>query len=175
MLYYKSMPCSKDVFRSGLLSLLLAACDGSIATDPSLPRRGVEVVVDSAVYHLQPWQYGYQVNLAVTVINDGDHDVYLAQHCGFWGLQRADGNTARLELGAYGCSGESRTSPLRIPAGTRYTKTFTLDGSFQPQARPPVTLDNYIGTVKIRYSFTNPSGTDFRSIQSEPFMVLPPA
>jgi hypothetical protein len=159
-----------------LASVLLAACERSTAPDPSLPTKDVRIVVDSAVYHLhRRGSLGFQVNVAVTVINDSDHDVFLSQHCGYYALTRTDGSN--LELGAYACAlpgGVPMPTPIRINARARYTKVFNLYGSIQPQARPQITLEDNVGNVKFSYGFTNESGTASMSLQSAPFTVLPP-
>lgn len=175
---YRSMATrfTRNAFAFVSFAVLVTACRSTIL-DPSLPGRGVEIVVDSAVYHLQPRGTNlFQVNIAVTVINDGDHDVYLGQYCGYYAVRRADGSAT--ELGAYACAvpgGVALPAPIRIPAGTRYTKTFNLVGTIQPQAGPPITLDDNIGKVKFVYGFTNPLGTEIITIESAPFTVLPPA
>lgn len=134
-------------------------------------------MLDSAVYHLSPRNaLVFRVNVAVTVVNDTDHDVYLAQDCGYYWLRRVDGS--RLELGEYECAlvgGGQRQAPLLIASATRYTKAFTLFGSIQPQARPQITLEDNIGSVKFTYLFTNQSGKAFVTLDSAPFTVLPPA
>ncbi|HEX6574960.1 MAG TPA: hypothetical protein VF042_08295, partial [Gemmatimonadaceae bacterium] len=97
------MQLKKIVFPGLLASALLAACEKSTAPDPALPTKGVSIVVDSAAYHLQRrGSLGFQVNLAVTVINDSDHDVFISQRCGYYSLTRTNGS--EIWLGAYGCA-----------------------------------------------------------------------
>jgi hypothetical protein len=165
------------MFALAASAAVLAVCACSSPSDPSLPDKGVEILVDSAVYHLEPrGSLGFRVNVAVTVVNDTDHDVYLAQECGYYLVRRVDGS--RLELGAYSCAavgGGQRPTPLLIASGTRYAQTFNLLGSIQPQARPQITLEDNIGPVKFTYVFTNQSGKAFVTLDSAPFTVLPPA
>jgi hypothetical protein len=167
----------KALFTLASISVV-AACDIGIAPKTFLPGKGVQIVVDSAVYHLQTLQPGqYQVKVAVTVVNASDHDVYLAQHCGYYSLNWADRSTAWLELGAYACAaigGGPVPAPLPIAAGDSYTRVFNFRGSLQPQARPQITLENNIGVMKFRYRFTNPTATTGVSVESAPFTVLPP-
>jgi hypothetical protein len=171
------MRISKGFFALISSAAILAVCACSSPSDPSLPDKGVAIVVDSAVYHLEPRStLGFRVNVTVTVVNDTDHDVYLAQECGYYSVRRVDGS--RLELGAYACAvvgGGQRPTPLLIASGARYTKAFNLLGSIQPQARPQITLEDNIGSVKFTYVFTNQSGKAFVTLDSAPFTVLPPA
>lgn len=171
------MRFANRVFALGSSAVILAVSACSTPSDPTLPDKGVEILVDSAVYHLEPrGTLGFRVNVVVTVVNDTDHDVYLAQYCGYYSLRRVDGS--RLELGEYACAlagGGQLPIPYLIAAGTRYTKTFSLLGSIQPQARPQITLEDNIGSVKFTYLFTNQSGKAFVTLDSAPFTVLPPA
>ena len=154
---------------------LLVACE-STGPEPSLPTKGVSIVVDSAAYHLQRrGSFGFQANVAVTVINDSDHEVFISQSCGNYALRRVDGSS--LEFGAYACAlsgGAPIPTPIRVDAKTRYTKVFDLHGSIQPQARPQITLEDNVGEVKFRYVFTDESGSQSVSLESESFRILPP-
>ena len=157
-----------------LTLVLVSACDGSGPTDPSLPKRGVSIEVDSAVYHLVPRQFGYEVNMTVTIVNDGDSDVYLSKYCGSWRLGRADGDTEWIELGAYACIEENRRDPVTVKAGTRFTETYRLMGFYQRQRNPPITMREYTGSMVFHRTFSNPSGTAWLSLHSQPFVVRPP-
>ena len=161
--------------RAFVLTLVMAcACNGGAPTDPNLPRRGVTIEVDSVVYHLKPTQYGYEVNMTVTIVNDGDSDVYLSKYCGSWRLGRADGGTEWIELGAYACIEEPRRDPVTVRAGTRFTETYHLSGSYQRQRNPPITMREYTGSMVFHRTFSNPSGTNWLSLHSDPFIVRPP-
>lgn len=159
-----------------LLVAISSACEGSLAPDDYLPRKGVEIVVDSAVYHLQTSTYGWYINVAASVVNGSDQDIYLSQDCGYWGVSRPSNSDSYLVLGAYDCAagGLARPAPRLIAAGDRYTETFKLHGGIELQARPQILLENNIGPVLFRYMFTDPLATKGVSVKSTPFQVLPP-
>lgn len=159
-----------------LVATGLASCvsDSSFA-----PSNGLEVAVDSSVYHLTLMSggYWYQMNMNVTIVNNSDKTVYLSQDCGSWSIRRANGDPTRLLLGEYGCAdigGVSRPAPLAIAAGDSYSKPFRIEGTNSPQTRPKITIEDNIGTLVFSYVFTNPDGTGGVSVRSAPFVVAPP-
>lgn len=159
-----------------LFVTIASGCDGSLGPESFLPKKGVEVVVDSAVYHLQTTQYGWSVNVTASVINGSDRDVYLWQDCGYWSVSRPSHDDPALVLGVYGCAfvSSARPAPRLIAAGDRYTETFKLTGELQPQARPAITIENNIGSMLFRYQFTDPLGTKVVPVISLPFEVKSP-
>ena len=165
--------CSAFIFVMGIAT----ACDASLAPPDYLPGKGVEVVVDSAVYHLQTGTPGgWFINVTASVVNGSDQDVYLWQDCGWWDLERPNSSDPYLELGAYACAMDTytRPAPILVAAGDRYTQTFNLRGDIQLQARPQVLLANNVGPVMFRFYFTNPLLTKSASLTSTSFEVLPP-
>jgi hypothetical protein len=163
--------CSAFIFVVGAAT----ACESSLAPSDYLPTKGVEVVVDSAVYHLQPATYGWYVNVTASVVNNSDRDVYLSQDCGWWHLDRPNRTDPYLELGAYACFADATTrpAPVLVAAGDRYTQTFKLLGDIQLQANPQILLANNIGPVVFSFGFTDPFVTKSASVASTPFQVLP--
>jgi len=153
------------------------ACRG----EPVAPlAHGVEIAVDSAVYHLRP-QSGnlwYEISMVVTVNNQSDETVYLSTDCGSWSLRRADENDKTwLKLGEYACAaiGVPRSAPIMIAAHTSYSKPFKIIGSNSPQTQPPITIANNTGTLVFTYVFLTSDGTGAVQLRSAPFKVIPPS
>ena len=157
------------------LVAIATACESSLAPDDFLPRKGVEIVVDSAVYHLQTAKYGWFINVTASVVNNSNEDIYLSQDCGYYGVGRPGEGDLYLALGDYACADGSPGRPASrlIAAGERYSETFRLAGGIQLQARPQILLENNIGPVVFRYMFTDPLATKGVPLKSKPFEVLP--
>jgi hypothetical protein len=158
----------------GMLAVL-SACDSQ---SPLQPAVGVDVAVDSAVYHLRSFFGSYQVDIRSTITNSSDHDIFIGQDC--WDgprLRRSDPADKReLLLGEYACavSSQGSATPLRIAAGAQYTQTFKLSGSNSPQTRPPITIDDNTGSLAMTYALTDSAGKQIGSIASPAFTVVPP-
>jgi hypothetical protein len=159
---------------SGVLAFL-GACDSQ---SPVQPAAGVDVAVDSAVYHLQRFFSDYHVEIKSTITNSSDHDIFIGQDCGDGPrLRRSDPSDKRqLLLGEYACAASSQTTatPLRIAAGGQYTQTFKLDGSNSSQTRPPITIDDNTGSVAMTFSLTDAAGKVLANLASAAFTVVPP-
>jgi hypothetical protein len=157
--------------------IFLFACRG----EPVAPlAHGVEIVVDSAVYHLRPQSGGgwYEISMVVTVSNTSDETVYLSTNCGSWSLRRADENDKTpLILGEYACAiaGFPRSDPIVIAAHTSYSKPFKIIGSNSPLTQPPITIANNTGTLVFSYVFLTSDGTGATQLRSAPFGVVPPS
>ena len=155
------------------VGLGLVACASEKPFDPS----GVNVAVDSAVYHLQPQpgHYWYQINLTLTLVNNKNYDVFVSKDCGSWRLARADeSDKTYLYLGSYGCIESPRQAPLDLAPGQRFSRSFTLAGSNSPDTRPPITIENNTGTLVFEYVLTDPDGRPAGRARSAPFRVEPP-
>ena len=155
------------------IGLSLIACASEKPFDPS----GVNVAVDSAVYHLQPMQGNawFQINLAVTVVNDKNYDIFVDRDCGNWRLARADEtDKTYLYLGSYGCIEGPRQAPLVLSPGKSFTEKFRLTGSNSDRANPPITIENNTGTLVFEYVLTDPDGRPAGRVRSAPFRVEPP-
>jgi hypothetical protein len=154
---------------------IATACESSLAPNDFLPRKGVEIVVDSAAYHLQGNTNGWFINVTASVVNNSNQDIYLAQGCGYWRVSRPNQGDPYLALGDYACAvdGFTPAAPHLIAAGERYTQTFRLYGGIQLQARPQILLENNIGPMLFGYTFTDPYATKGVSLTSGAFQVLP--
>ena len=154
-----------------LMALGAGACSNSTE-----PNANVSVQVDSAVYHLRPDRNAYAITLSATIVNNGDHEVYLSRFCPTFTLARPAGYAGRLEFGQYACAAVGGAAPptLTLSPGATHTESFKLIGSEQPQATPKITLNELIGPAAFGFVVS----TDlkrFKSAMSAPFLLAPPA
>jgi len=154
-------------------AIACVACNADRTVDPAV---GVDVTVDSAVYHLQPYFSWYWIEVKSSITNNSDHDIFIGQNC--WTgqhVRRADATDKRqLLLGEYGCIEEELARPLRIEAGKQYANTWKVWGSNSPQTRPPITIDDNTGTMVMTFVLTDSAGKPIGRIASRTFDVVPP-
>src|SRR3982751_3169766 len=94
----------KLVFPATIVAQMLASCRPETGVVPGPSSIGLTVLVDSPTYHLHPAPGGYDVRLAATVVNETDHEAYIANGCPSYFLRRADSTSGtELYLGQYGC------------------------------------------------------------------------
>jgi hypothetical protein len=156
----------------GLL-IIVGACSSDNAVSPIT---GVDVSVDSAVYHLQPFFSSYWINVRSTITNSSDHDIFISRSC-YDGqrLVRADpADERQLLLGQYSCIEEDAIPPLRIGAGTEYSYTWRVLGSNSSQTRPPITIDDNTGRLAVTFVLTDSFGRRLTTVASQAFDVVPP-
>ena len=167
---------------AAILAAILTLCASCRAEDALLPRRGVSIEVDSAVYHLKPYIadfiiWSYTVDITVTIRNDSDRKIYLSQYCRPWFVTRADADTTSLILGEFGgCVGTVTEPilPLPILPTLPHTQRVELSADNSWRRMPRVSIANDTGTLALNFVFTDRFGRGYARVRSAPFRVVAP-